>query len=130
MLSVWVCMQKNTMVRWRHALLCYDTTCRFDVAKSGPSPQVVEKQAALAALQAQVNGATLASATNRGLIVDMQARAAMTCRRTISHCMFKARQHSAMSHVATTAATPFLPVVDEWIWASQACLPGTKGVGR
>ncbi len=36
--------------------------------------QVVEKQAALAALQAQVNGATLATASNHGLIVDMQAR--------------------------------------------------------
>ena len=36
--------------------------------------QVAEKQAALAALQAQVDGAALASAANRGLIVDMQAR--------------------------------------------------------
>ncbi|KAK9825853.1 hypothetical protein WJX81_004194 [Elliptochloris bilobata] len=38
--------------------------------------QVAEKQVALAALQAQVNTAALASATNRGLIVDMQVQMA------------------------------------------------------
>jgi hypothetical protein len=39
-----------------------------------PCAQVAEKQAALAALQARVAGAAVASAANRGLIVDMQAR--------------------------------------------------------
>jgi len=39
-----------------------------------PRAQVAEKQAALAALQARVSGAAVASAANRGLIVDMQAR--------------------------------------------------------
>ena len=71
---------KNTMVIGQHADLWHGKgPARVILPSLAQSSQVMEKQAALAALQAQVNGATLATATNRGLIVDMQARDAGMC---------------------------------------------------